>query len=134
MRINVSSIYVDNQDRALHFYTDVLGFMKKKDIPLGDVRWLTVVSRAEPEGTELLPEPDGHPAIRPFQRALANDRIPFASFAVDDVRSEFTRLRGLGVRFIQDPVELGPVTTAVLDDTFGNLIQIASRREPAPLV
>src|SRR5262245_49704220 len=134
MRINVSSIYVDNQDQALRFYTDVLGFMKKKDIPLGDVRWLTVVSREEPEGTELLLEPDGHPAVKPFKRAFADDRIPFASFTVDDVRSEFARLRNLGVQFIQDPIELGSVTTAVLDDTFGNLIQIASRRETAPAV
>src|SRR5215213_10230786 len=125
MRINVTSVLVDDQDKALRFYTEMLGFAKKTEIPLGEARWLTVVSPDEPEGTELLLEPDEHPAARPFKDALVSDGIPFTSFAVDDVRAEFDRLRGLGVRFTQEPVEMGPVTTAVLDDTCGNLIQIA---------
>jgi catechol 2,3-dioxygenase-like lactoylglutathione lyase family enzyme len=125
MRITVASVLVDDQDKALRFYTDVLGFQKKTEIPLGEARWLTVVSPEEPEGTELLLEPDGHPAAKPFKEALVNDGIPFTSFAVRDVHMEFERLRGLGVRFTQEPVEMGPVTTAVFDDTCGNLIQIA---------
>jgi catechol 2,3-dioxygenase-like lactoylglutathione lyase family enzyme len=128
MRINVTSVLVDDQDKALRFYTDVLGFVKKTEIPLGEARWLTVVSPDEPEGTELLLEPDGHPAAKPFKQALVEDGIPFTSFAVDDAHEEFERLRGLGVQFIQEPVESGDVTTAVFDDTCGNLIQIASQR------
>jgi catechol 2,3-dioxygenase-like lactoylglutathione lyase family enzyme len=126
MRINLSSVLVDDQERALRFYTEVLGFEKKADIPLGEARWLTVVSPEEPDGAELALEPDGHPAAGPFKRALVEDGIPFTSFAVDDVRAEFERLCALGVRFTQEPVEMQQVTTAVLDDTCGNLIQIAS--------
>jgi catechol 2,3-dioxygenase-like lactoylglutathione lyase family enzyme len=125
MRIHITSVLVDDQAKALRFYTDVLGFVKKADIPLGDARWLTVVSPDAPEGPELLLEPDAHPAARPFKAALVADGIPATSFAVDDVRAEFERLGGLGVRFTQEPVEMGPVTTAVFDDTCGNLIQIA---------
>ncbi|MGH3661222.1 MAG: VOC family protein [Micromonosporaceae bacterium] len=125
MKIHLTSVFVDDQGKALGFYTDVLGFVKKNDIPLGEARWLTVVSPEDPDGTELLLEPNGHPAVQPYQTALVNDGIPAASFAVDDVHAEFSRLRGLGVRFTQDPLEMGPVTTAVLDDTCGNLIQIA---------
>jgi catechol 2,3-dioxygenase-like lactoylglutathione lyase family enzyme len=125
MRIHLSSVFVDDQDKALRFYTDVLGFIKKTEVPLGTDRWLTVVSPEAPDGTELLLEPDGHPAVKPYKEALVADGIPAASFAVDDVRAEFDRLRGLGVRFTQDPLTMGPVTTAVLDDTCGNLIQIA---------
>ena len=128
MRINLTSVLVDDQDKALRFYTDVLGFEKKTEIPLGAARWLTVVSPEEREGTELVLEPDGHPAAKPFKRALVEDGIPFTSFAVDDVHEEFARLGSLGVRFTQEPVEAGPVTTAVFDDTCGNLIQIASMR------
>jgi catechol 2,3-dioxygenase-like lactoylglutathione lyase family enzyme len=128
MRINVTSVMVDDQDKALRFYTDVLGFVKKTEVPLGEARWLTVVSPEEPEGTELLLEPDAHPAAKPFKQALVEDGIPFTSFAVEDVPDEVERLRGLGVRFTQEPVEAGPVTTAVFDDTCGNLIQIASQR------
>jgi catechol 2,3-dioxygenase-like lactoylglutathione lyase family enzyme len=126
MRINVTSVLVDDQDKALRFYTDMLGFVKKTEIPLGEARWLTVVSPEEPEGTELLLEPDGHPAAKPFKQALVEDGIPFTSFAVADVQEEFERLRSLGVRFTQDPLEVGSVTTAVFDDTCGNLIQIAT--------
>jgi catechol 2,3-dioxygenase-like lactoylglutathione lyase family enzyme len=128
IRINVTSILVDNQDKALRFYTDVLGFVKKTEIPLGEARWLTVVSPADPDGTELVLEPDGHPAAKPFKEALVEDGIPYTSFAVDDVHAEYERLRALGVRFTQEPVEMGTVTTAVLDDTCGNLIQIAHEK------
>jgi catechol 2,3-dioxygenase-like lactoylglutathione lyase family enzyme len=127
MRIHLSSILVDDQDTALRFYTEVLGFEKKTDIPLGEHRWLTVVSPEDPNGIELVLEPDAHPAAKPFKEALVTDGIPFTSFAVDDIAAEFERLRELGVRFIQEPVHMGPVTTAVLDDTCGNLIQIAQR-------
>jgi catechol 2,3-dioxygenase-like lactoylglutathione lyase family enzyme len=126
MRISVTSVLVDDQNKALGFYTDVLGFVKKRDIPLGAARWLTVVSPDDPDGTELLLEPDEHPAARPFKEALVSDGIPFTSFAVEDVNAEFDRLRSLGVRFTQEPAEMGPTRTAVLDDTCGNLIQIAS--------
>jgi len=127
MKIVVTSVLVDDQAKALTFYTEVLGFVKKDDVPLGEDRWLTVVSPEDPDGTELLLEPDGHPAVGPFKRALVEDGIPYTSFAVGDVRAEFTRLRALGVRFTQEPVAMGPVTTAVFDDTCGNLIQIATR-------
>jgi catechol 2,3-dioxygenase-like lactoylglutathione lyase family enzyme len=128
MRIVVTSVFVDDQDKALRFYTDVLGFVKKTEIPFGEARWLTVVAPGEPDGTELLLEPGQHPAVEPFKRALMDDGIPFTSFAVDDVHAEYERLRAAGVRFTQPPVELGPVTTAVLDDTCGNLIQIATTK------
>jgi catechol 2,3-dioxygenase-like lactoylglutathione lyase family enzyme len=125
MRIHVTSVFVDDQDKALRFYTDVLGFVRKHDIPLGGgARWLTVVSPEAPDGTELLLEPSGHPAVQPYKTALVQDGIPATSFAVDDVRAEFDRLRGRGVFFTQEPLEMGTLTTAVLDDTCGNLIQI----------
>lgn len=133
MRIHLTSVLVDDQDKALRFYTHVLGFVLKTDfvlkteVPLGEHRWLTVVSPEDPTGTELVLEPDGHPAVRPFKEALVRDGIPFTSFAVDDVQREFERLRALGVQFTQEPAEMGPVTTAVFDDTCGNLIQIATR-------
>ena len=128
MKINVMSIMVDDQRKALRFYTDVLGFVKKAEVPLGLHRWLTVVSADDPDGTELLLEPDEHPAAKPFKDALVQDGIPFTSFAVQDVRGEAERLRALGVRIVQEPVEMGPVTTAIFDDTCGNLIQIAQMR------
>jgi catechol 2,3-dioxygenase-like lactoylglutathione lyase family enzyme len=124
MKIHLTSVFVDDQEKALRFYTDVLDFVTKHDVPLGADRWLTVVSPEDPDGTELLLEPSGHPAVRPYRTALAQDGIPAASFAVDDVRAEFDRLRERGVRFTQEPLETGPVTTAVFDDTCGNLIQI----------
>jgi catechol 2,3-dioxygenase-like lactoylglutathione lyase family enzyme len=126
MRINLTSVLVDDQEKALRFYTEVLGFEKKADVSLGEARWLTVVSSEEPDGTELLLEPDGHPAAKPFKEALVADGIPFTSFAVDDADAEYERLRALGVRFTQEPTKMDSVTTAVLDDTCGNLIQIAS--------
>jgi catechol 2,3-dioxygenase-like lactoylglutathione lyase family enzyme len=127
MKIYITSVFVDDQQKALEFYTDTLGFVKKTDIPMGEARWLTVVSSDDPDGTELLLEPDGHPAAGPFKRALVEDGIPFTSFAVDDVGAEFERLAERGVQFTQEPAEMGPVTTAVFDDTCGNLIQIVSR-------
>ena len=127
MRINLTSVLVDDQAKALRFYTEVLGFAAKADVPMGEHRWLTVVSPDDPDGTELVLEPDGHPAARPFKQALVEDGIPFTSFAVEDVEQEFARLEGLGVRFTQPPTDMGPVTTAVLDDTCGNLIQIAAQ-------
>ena len=127
MKIVVTSVFVDDQEKALEFYTGKLGFVKKTEIPLGTFKWLTVVSAAEPDGTELLLEPAAHPAVGPFRKALMQDGIPATSFGVDDVRAEYDRLRGLGVRFTQPPVTMGPVITAVLDDTCGNLIQLAQK-------
>ena len=125
MRITLTSVLVDDQEKALRFYTDVLGFVKKTEVPLGEHRWLTVVSPEAPDGVELLLEPDAHPAARPFKEALVADGIPFTSFAVADVQKEYERLTALGVMFTQPPTAMGPVTTAVLDDTCGNLIQLA---------
>jgi catechol 2,3-dioxygenase-like lactoylglutathione lyase family enzyme len=125
-RINLASVFVDDQDKALAFYTDVLGFEQKHDIPLGEHRWLTVVSADDPDGPELLLEPDAHPAVGPYRKALVEDGIPATSFAVADVAAEHARLTARGVTFTQPPTEMGPVTTAVLDDTCGNLIQLAA--------
>jgi len=127
MKIVVTSVLVDDQEKALRFYTEILGFQKKTDIPMGPYRWLTVVSKSAPDGVELLLEPDAHPAATPFKRALVEDGIPFTSFGVDDVHAEYERLSKSGVRFTQPPAAMGPVTTAVLDDTCGNLIQIAQK-------
>ncbi|MFJ7945931.1 VOC family protein [Streptomyces sp. NPDC096354] len=128
MKIHLTSVFVDDQAEALRFYTEILGFVKKHDVPVGEKdRWLTVVSPDEPGGTELLLEPSGHPAVQPYRDTLVKDGIPLAQFAVDDVRAEYERLRALGVRFTQEPLEMGPVTTAVFDDTCGNLIQIATQ-------
>jgi len=127
VRIRLTSVFVDDQAKALRFYTEILGFAVKHDVPMGgEHRWLTVTSADEPDGTELLLEPAGHPAVKPYRDALVQDGIPLAQFAVDDVHAEYARLRALGVRFTQEPLEMGPVTTAVLDDTCGNLIQIAT--------
>ena len=128
MRIMTTSVLVDDQAKALAFYTDVLGFVKKTDVPAGEHRWLTVVSPDAPDGVELLLEPDAHPAAKPFKEALVADGMPYTSFAVEDVQTEFDRLTALGVTFTQPPTEMGPVTTAVFDDTCGNLIQIAAMK------
>jgi catechol 2,3-dioxygenase-like lactoylglutathione lyase family enzyme len=127
MKIVVTSVLVDDQEKALRFYADVLGFTKKTDVPMGEFRWLTVVSPEDANGVELLLEPDQHPAARPFKRALVEDGIPFTSFGVEDVKAEYDRLHKAGVHFTQPPVAMGPVTTAVLDDTCGNLIQIVQK-------
>lgn len=124
MKIYVTSVFVDDQDKAEAFYTGVLGFQVKHNIPLGTHRWLTVVSPEETEGTELLLEPSEHPAVGPYRDALVADGIPAHSFQVSDLDAERERLGGLGVTFVQEPVEAGPVRMAVLDDTCGNLIQL----------
>ncbi|MFC4615778.1 VOC family protein [Cellulomonas algicola] len=126
IRLTVTSVFVDDQAKALDFYTRVLGFVPKNDIPLGEDRWLTVVSPADPDGVELLLEPDKHPVVGPYKAGLVEDGIPAASFGVDDVHAEYERLTAAGVRFVQPPTAMGPVTTAVLDDTCGNLVQLAS--------
>lgn len=130
MEIVLTSVFVNDQQKALDFYTEKLGFVKKADVPMGEARWLTVVSPDDPDGTELLLEPSGHPAVPPFKDALVEDGIPFASFGVADVQAEYERLKELGVRFTQPPTEMGPVITAVFDDTCGNLIQMAERTGP----
>ena len=127
MRIELTSIFVDDQRAALAFYTDVLGFRKRHDIPLGNAAWLTVVSPESPDGPELLLEPAGHPAVQPYRDALVADGIPLAQFAVDDVAAEHDRLSQQGVTFTQPPTDVGEVVMAVFDDTCGNLIQIAQQ-------
>lgn len=126
IRINVTSVFVDDQAKALAFYTERLGFLPKTDVPVGQFRWLTVVGPDAPDGTELLLEPDEHPAAKAYKAAIAADGIPAASFAVDDVARSHAELSAMGVRFSQEPTTLGPVVTAVLDDTCGNLIQLTS--------
>ncbi len=129
MRINITSVFVDDQAAALRFYTEVLGFVKKTEVPVGEFLWLTLASPDQPDGVQLLLEPSAHPAVPPYKKALVADGIPAAQFAVDDVQAEYGRLKGLGVTFTQEPTQMGPVTTAVFDDTCGNLIQIAAMHE-----
>lgn len=124
MKINLSSVMVDDQDKALKFYTEVLGFVKKTDIPLGEASWLTVVSPEGPDDIELLLEPMGFPPARTYQKALFDAGIPLTSFAVDDIQKEYERMKGLGVVFSMTPTPMGPVTVAVFDDTCGNFIQL----------
>ena len=126
MRIQLTSVYVDDQRAAQAFYTDVLGFETRQDVPIGDDAWLTVGSPEQPDGPELLLEPSSHPAVKPYRDALVEDGIPLVQFAVDDVRAEHERLTARGVDFLQPPTEMGPVVVAVFDDTCGNLVQIAS--------
>lgn len=128
-RITVTSVHVDDQARALAFYTEVLGFTLKHDIPAGDFRWLTVVDPEDPDGTQLLLEPNQHPAARAYTAALHRDGIPAAQFEVDDMRHVHSQLVERGARIVQPPTEMGPVTTMVLDDTCGNLIQLATTPE-----
>ncbi|MEY1675439.1 VOC family protein [Gordonia sp. ABKF26] len=133
MRLTLMSVFVDDQRKAHEFYTEILGFTTRHDIPMGeDTWWLTVVSPQDPEGMELLLEPSGHPAVKPYRDALIEDGIPLAQFAVDDVQAEYERLSGLGVEFTQEPTDIGPAVVAVFDDTCGNLIQIAATKDPAP--
>ncbi|MEJ2884873.1 VOC family protein [Actinomycetospora aeridis] len=128
MRIRLTSIFVDDQRAARAFYTDILGFTVRHDVPLGDDSWLTVVSPDDPDGPELLLEPAGHPAVKPYRDALVEDGIPLVQFAVDDVHAEHERLVARGVAFTQPPTDAGPVITAVLDDTCGNLVQIVAAK------
>lgn len=127
MKIVVTSVLVDDQEKALGFYRDILGFSLKHDIPMGEHRWLTLTSPGDANGVELLLEPDAHPAAKKFKAALMADGIPLTSFGSDDVKAEAARLEGLGVRFTQPPTVMGPVTTAVFADGCGNLIQIAQQ-------
>jgi catechol 2,3-dioxygenase-like lactoylglutathione lyase family enzyme len=124
VRIALTSVMVDDQAKAHRFYTEVLGFVTKHDVPMGEARWLTVVSPEAPDGVELLLEPMGHPAARPFQKALYESGIPATSFASADIHAEYERLRERGVVFRSPPTQTGPVTVAVFDDTCGNLIQL----------
>lgn len=126
MRVYITSVFVSDQEKAKAFYTSVLGFKVKHDIPMGPFSWLTLVSPEQEGGTELLLELAEHRAVAPYREALKADGIPVTSFAVDDVQAEYERLIGLGVEFTQNPTEAGPVTVATFDDTCGNLIQISS--------
>ncbi|QIK83874.1 VOC family protein [Sanguibacter sp. HDW7] len=128
MRIALASIFVDDQRAARAFYTEVLGLVVKNEVPVGDDLWLTVVSRDDPEGTELLLEPSGHPAVGPYRAALRADGIPLAQLEVADLASEHERLRAAGVVFTQDPVDIGSGLLAVFDDTCGNLVQLFEPR------
>ena len=129
MRINITSVMVDDQSKAREFYTEKLGFQIKHDVEVGEgAFWLTLVSPENPDGTELLLEPLGHPAAKPFQQALYADGVPLTQFAVDDVQAEFDRLSGLGVRFTMEPMTVEGTTLAVFDDTCGNLIQIIEQK------
>ncbi len=125
IKIAVTSVFVEDQAKAHAFYTDVLGFATRQDVPLGEARWLTVASPAGPEGVELLLEPNGNPIAKTYQQALFESGIPAALFATDDVHAEFERMKALGVVFTMEPTEMGPVTQAVFDDTCGNLISLA---------
>jgi len=129
MKIYITSVFVENQSKALSFYTDILGFEVKDDVPLGEHRWITVVSPDGEGGMELLLEPNAHNAVPPLQQALVSDGIPFTSFEVDNLDAEFRWLKGLGVLFNQEPMDAGPVKIAVFDDTCGNLIQLLERVE-----
>jgi len=129
MRINLTSVYVDDQRAALAFYTDVLGFRPHHDVPVGEDFWITVVSPDAPDGPELLLEPAGHPAVKPYRDALVEDGIPLAQFAVDDVEAEYLRLTTRGVSFTLPPTDIGPAVVAVLDDTCGNLIQLIAHKQ-----
>lgn len=129
MKIALTSLFVDDQREALAFYTDVLGFTKRHDLPLGENFWLTVVSPESPDGPELLLEPSGHPAVKPYRDALAEDGIPLAQFAVDNIEAEHARLIGKGVVFTQPPTDIGTAFVAVFDDTCGNLIQLIEMKQ-----
>ena len=124
LKIKLASVIVDDQNQALKFYTEVLGFVKKRDLPVGKFRWLTVVSPDEPEGTELLLEPNDNLAAMTYQKTIFEQGIPLTAFAVDDIEKEFERMSKLGVKFAMKPTKMGPVTQAVFDDTCGNLIQM----------
>lgn len=126
MRVYITSVMVQEQAKAEKFYTEVLGFVKKHDVAMGEYRWLTLVSPEDQGGVEILLEPVAHPAARPFQAALFADGVPLTSFAVEDLPGEYERLSALGVKFTQEPTQMGPVSTAIFDDTCGNLIQLST--------
>lgn len=124
MKIKLTSVMVDDQDKALKFYTEVLGFIKKREMPAGKAKWLTVVSPEGPDDIELLLEPNGFPAAKTYQKAIFEAGIPLTSFAVEDIQKEYERMKDLGVKFSMEPTKMGPTTVAVFDDTCGNLIQL----------
>ena len=124
MKIKLASVFVDDQEKALRFYTDVLGFIKKTDIPAGQFRWLTVVSPEGPDDIELLLEPNDNPAAETYQRAIFEQGIPSTAFAVENIQKEYERLKDLGVAFRSKPEAMGPTIMAVFEDSCGNLIQI----------
>lgn len=124
MMIKLTSVFVDDQDKALKFYTEVLGFVKKSDLPVGRFRWLTVVSPEEPDGAELLLEPNDNPAAKTYQKAIFEQGIPTTAFTVRDIQREYERMKKLGVAFSVDPTKTAMATVAVFDDTCGNLIQL----------
>lgn len=124
MKIKLTSVFVEDQEKALRFYTGVLGFLKKQDIPVGEFRWLTVVSAEGPDDIELVLEPNENPAAKTYQQALFKQGIPLTAFAVDDIHQEYERLKKAGVRFQSEPVNVGTTTLAIFEDTCGNLIQI----------
>ncbi|MGQ9426459.1 VOC family protein [Gilvimarinus sp. F26214L] len=128
MRIKLNSIFVDDQDKALQFYTEILGFIKSKEIQAGEFRWLTVVSPEGPQDVELVLEPNANPAAKTFQQSLFEQGIPLTAFEVDDVKAEYERLKDLGVRFTMEPTDMGEVTIAIFADTCGNLIQLYQPR------
>jgi predicted enzyme related to lactoylglutathione lyase len=125
VRIRLTSVYVDDQEKALKFYTEVLGFQKKLDFPIGQARWLTVVSPQDPDGVQLLLEPDGNPAAKAFKTALFEQGIPLTTFFVDDIQQEAERMKQVGVVFTMEPTQMGPTTVAIFNDTCGNLIQLS---------
>lgn len=124
MKIKLTGVFVDDQDKALTFYVDVLGFIKKEDVPVGEFKWLTVVSPEGPDDIELLLEPNENPAAKTYQQAIFDQGIPAAAFAVDDIHQEYERLKEQGVEFSIEPTESGPVILAIFNDTCGNLIQL----------
>ncbi|MBP1949667.1 VOC family protein [Virgibacillus litoralis] len=128
MKIKITSVFVEDQEKALRFYTDVLGFVKKTDMPAGDFKWLTVASPEESDSVELLLEPNDNPAAKTYQKEIYSEGIPTISFAVDDIQQEYERLKKRGVEFTAEPTEMGPVTFAIFDDTCGNLIQISQEK------
>ena len=132
MRIKLTSVMVDNQDKALNFYTRVLGFKKKHDIPVGEFRWITVTSPESSDDLELVLEPNDNPAAKAFQEAMFSQGIPIASFEVTNVAAEFARLTAEGVAFTRPPTEAGPVILSIFADTCGNLIQLYQPTQPRP--
>jgi predicted enzyme related to lactoylglutathione lyase len=127
MKIIVTSIFVEDQDKALEFYSETLGFVKKHDVPTGEFRWITLTSPDDQDGTELLLEPNNHPAAKEYQKKIFADGIPATMFSVADIQKEYERLLEKGVKFTMEPTKMGPITIAVFDDTCGNLIQIAQK-------
>ena len=133
MKISFAGVSVSDQEKALKFYTEKLGFVKKHDIPMGEMRWLTLVSPEDPDGVELVIEPNGeYPAMKALKESLVADGIPFTTFQVADVHGEYERLKGLGVEFTMEPTDMGTTITAILNDTCGNLIQIHQLTDSAP--